>query len=93
MPAPQAAAAPVPVTPASAQKALPVSNRERYAAGTMLALLAGLLVWAFQQPAPTPRLIGGMARKEAPLLPPVDVRPRGIGRFSVMRTTPARPLL
>jgi hypothetical protein len=93
MPAPQAAAAPVPVTPAAAQKALPVSNRERYAAGTMLALLAGLLVWAFQQPAPTPRLIGGMARKEAPLLPPVDARPRGIGRFSVMRTTPARPLL
>ncbi|MDT7539475.1 MAG: hypothetical protein QOI82_3060 [Actinomycetota bacterium] len=92
VPAPQAAAAPVPFT-AAAQRTPPVSNRERYAAGTMLALLAGLLVWAFQQPAPTPRLIGGMARKSAPEVVPVDVRPRGIGRFASMRTAPARPLL
>jgi hypothetical protein len=91
MPAPQAA--PVPFTPAAAQGTAPVSNRERYAAGTMLALLAGLLVWAFQQPAPQPRLIGGMARKSAPGLGPVDARPRGIGRFAAMRTAPARPLL
>jgi hypothetical protein len=92
VPAPQAAAAPVPFTQA-AQRTPPVSNRERYAAGTMLALIAGLLVWAFQQPAPTPRLIGGMARKSAPEVVPVDIRPRGIGRFASMRTAPARPLL
>jgi hypothetical protein len=92
VPAPQAAAAPVPFTPA-ARSTGPVSNRDRYAAGTMLALLAGLLVWAYQQPAATPRLIGGMARKAAPSVVPVDVRPRGIGRFSTMRTAPARPLL
>jgi hypothetical protein len=93
VPAPQAAAAPIPITRAASQQTPPVSNRERYIAGSMLALIAGLLVWSFQQPAPTPRLIGGMARKEAPLLPPVDVRPRGIGRFASMRTTPARPLV
>jgi hypothetical protein len=92
LPAPQAAAAPVPFTPA-ATTTPPVSNRDRYAAGTMLALLSGLLVWAFQQPAPTPRLIGGMARKSAPAVVPVDVRPRGIGRFATLRTAPARPLL
>jgi hypothetical protein len=92
VPAPQAAAAPVPFTPA-ARSTEPVSNRDRYAAGTMLALLAGLLVWAYQQPVPTPRLIGGMARKSAPAVVPVDVRPRGIGRFSSLRTAPARPLL
>ncbi|MDX6197116.1 MAG: hypothetical protein QOJ79_267 [Actinomycetota bacterium] len=92
VPAPQAAAAPVPFTPA-AKTTPPVSKRDRYAAGTMLALLSGLLVWAFQQPAPTPRLIGGMARKSAPEVVPVDVRPRGIGRFSTLRTSPARPLL
>lgn len=91
-PAPQAAAAPVPFTPA-AQTAPPVSNRERYIAGSMLALLAGLLVWAYQQPAPAPRLIGGMARKSAPEAVPIDPRPRGIGRFATMRTAPARPLL
>jgi hypothetical protein len=82
----------VPYTQA-AQTAPPVSNRERYVAGTLLALLSGLLVWAFQQPAPTPRLIGGMARKAPPALVPVDVRPRGIGRFATLRTAPARPLL
>jgi hypothetical protein len=92
VPAPQAAAAPVPITQAATTT--PVSNRDRYAAGTMLALISGLLVWAFQQPAPTPRLIGGMARKAAPgVAVPVDVRPRGIGRFAALRTTPARPLL
>jgi hypothetical protein len=92
MPAPQAAAAPVPMT-AAAQTTPPVSNRERYVAGTLLALLSGLLVWAFQQPSPTPRLIGGMARKAPPAAVAVDVRPRGIGRFATMRTAPARPLL
>jgi hypothetical protein len=92
VPAPQAAAAPVPFTPA-ARATAPVSNRDRYAAGTLLALLSGLLVWAYQQPRPTPRLIGGMARKAAPEVVPVDVRPRGIGRFATLRTAPARPLL
>ena len=92
VPAPQTAAAPVPFTPA-ARTTPPVSNRDRYAAGTMLALLSGLLVWAFQQPVPTPRLIGGMARKLPPEITPVDVRPRGIGRFATLRTAPARPLL
>lgn len=92
VPVPQAASAPVPFTPA-AQTAPPVSNRERYIAGSMLAVLAGLLVWAYQQPAPAPRLIGGMARKSAPEVVHVDPRPRGIGRFATMRTAPARPLL
>jgi hypothetical protein len=92
VPAPQAAVAPVPFTPAAA--ATPVSNRERYVAGTLLALLSGLLVWAYQQPRPAPRLIGGMARKSAPeVVLPVDPRPRGIGRFASLRTTPARPLV
>jgi hypothetical protein len=34
-----------------------------------------------------------MARKAAPEVVPVDVRPRGIGRFATLRTAPARPLL
>ena len=93
-PAPAPAVAPAPVAPADAARPLaPVSNRDRYAAGTGLALLAGFLVWAFQQSSPEPRLLGGMARKAGPLAVQVSARPRGIGRFSTLRTAPARPLL
>lgn len=96
--APAPRAAPAPQAPAAAAPSRrpvePVSNRDRYAAGTALALLAGALVWALQQPASTPRLIGGMARKAGPqALTVIDVQPRGIGRFSTLRTAPARPLL
>ena len=101
---PQAAPAPVaaapPVAPSTqvipARAAAPISNRDRYAAGTLLALLAGGLVWAIQQQPTQPRLIGGMARKAggAPPAPvPVDSRPRGIGRFATLRTAPARRLV
>ncbi|MDT7544301.1 MAG: hypothetical protein QOE99_411 [Actinomycetota bacterium] len=93
VPAPQAA--PAPVAPAAASRPLtPVSNRDRYAAGSMLALLAGLVVWAFQQPRPQPRLIGGAARAAGPAVQElVSTVPRGIGRFAVHRTAPARPLV
>jgi 2-oxoglutarate dehydrogenase E2 component (dihydrolipoamide succinyltransferase) len=94
-PAPAPAVAPVAPAPvAAAAEPIPVSNRERYAAGTGLALLAGFLVWAFQQSNPQPRLLGGMARKagpEAAVL--VDAAPRGIGRFATLRTAPARRLV
>ena len=51
-----------------------------------------------ERPAPNPdympRLIGGAARKVAPVAPPaVSTRPRGIGRFATMRTAPARRLV
>jgi hypothetical protein len=93
VPAPQAA--PAPVAPAAASRPLtPVSNRDRYAAGSMLALLAGLVVWAFQQPRPQPRLIGGAARAAGPAGQEiVSSVPRGIGRFAVHRSAPARPLV
>ena len=96
LPQPQTAAAPAPVAaplqPAAASK--PVSNRDRYAAGTLLALLSGALVWALQQPGRSPRLIGGAARKVAPVAPAaVSERPRGIGRFAAIRTAPARRLV
>ena len=94
LPQPQAAPAPAapPLQAAAARE--PVDNRDRYAAGTLLALLSGALVWALQQPASAPRLIGGAARKAAPVAPPpVSARPRGIGRFATMRTAPARRLV
>jgi hypothetical protein len=95
VPAPQAAAAPAALAPAAASRpAEPVSNRERYIAGSTLALLSGFLVWVFQQQSRQPRLLGGMARKaglEAAVV--IDPRPRGIGRFAALRTTPARPLV
>lgn len=95
VPAPQAAAAPVAAAPAAAQRGPePVSNRDRYTAGSMLALLAGFVVWARQQPTTAPRLLGGMARKAGPeLMPVLDAKPRGIGRFASLRTAPARPLV
>jgi hypothetical protein len=90
-PSPQVA--PAAAAPAAAATS-PVSNRDRYAAGTGLALLAGFLVWAFQQRNPQPRLLGGMARKAGPAaVTPVDPRPRGIGRFATLRTEPARRLV
>ena len=94
-PAPVAAAPPVPpvVQTLPARAAVPISNRDRYAAGTLLALLAGALVWAFQQPSTTPRLIGGLARKTGQVPVPIDRRPRGIGRFATLRTAPARRLV
>src|SRR5206468_3809613 len=91
LPQPQAAAAPAPAAAPlkAAAKSEPVSNRDRYAAGTLLALLSGALVWALQQPASSPRLIGGAARKAVPTggapVPAsaaVSARPRGIGRFA-----------
>lgn len=94
VPAPQAAPAPAPPTALARRPVEPVSNRDRYAAGSLLALLAGALVWAFQQPAPAPRLLGGLARKAGPqAMLPLHAKPRGIGRFATMRTRPARPLL
>ena len=79
-----------------AQKA-PSGDRERYIAGSVLALLAGALVWALQQPIPAPRRIGGLARTAAPteaLPTALTVGPvRGIGRFAVARTAPARRLV
>ena len=92
-PAPQAAAAPVAPDPVRAAAATPIDNRDRYAAGSLLALLAGAVVWAFQQPSSSPRLIGGMARKAPPTPAPVTARPRGIGRFATLRTAPARRLV
>lgn len=95
-PAPAVApVAPVAVVPAaSSARPVPVSNRVRYEAGTLLALLAGFLVWSYQQKAPEPRLIGGMARKAGPeAVLPVDAAPRGIGRFATLRTAPARRLV
>jgi hypothetical protein len=75
-----------------------VSNRDRYAAGTLLALLSGAIVWALQQPSRAHPLIGGAARKSVPAgaplpAPVVDDRPRGIGRFATLRTAPARRLV
>jgi hypothetical protein len=94
VPSPQAAPAPAALTAAATRPVEPVSNRDRYTAGTMLALLAGLLVWAAQQPSAQPRLLGGMARKAAPTpVSVVDAKPRGIGRFAALRTSPARPLV
>lgn len=96
LPAPQAAPAPQAVVPAAASAPIaPVSNRDRYEAGSLLALIAGALVWAFQQPGSTPRLIGGLARANgAPVQPvPVDPTPRGIGRFATARIAPARRLV
>jgi hypothetical protein len=95
VPEPQPAVAPQAAAPAAAPvRAEPVSNRVRYEAGTLLALIAGGLVWAFQQQTPQPRLIGGMARKAPPTAAvPVDATPRGIGRFASARTAPARRLV
>ncbi|MBK5307289.1 MAG: hypothetical protein JJD92_11435 [Frankiaceae bacterium] len=94
VPAPQAAPAPAALAAASSRPIEPVSNRERYIAGSMLALLSGLIVWLAQQPSPQPRLLGGMARKAGPVaVPVVDPNPRGIGRFATLRTAPARPLV
>jgi hypothetical protein len=94
-PAPQAAPAPYAVAPAAArQPAAPLSNRERYIAGSMLALLAGAVVWTLQQPAPQPRLIGGVGRAAGVPTEPVPTGPpRGIGRFAVVRAAPARRLV
>jgi hypothetical protein len=95
-PAPVSAEAPVtaaPVPVAAARPVAPVSNRERYVAGSLLALLAGGFVYALQQPTAQPRLLGGMARKGAPPVLPVSERPRGIGRFATLRTAPARRLV
>ena len=92
-------AAPAPVAPqgagptAVARPLTPVSNKERYQAGTLLALLVGALVWACQQPTPERRLIGGLSRTAPPAALAVDERPRGIGRFATTRTAAARPLL
>lgn len=76
---------------------VPTGNRERYLAGSILALLAGALVWAYQQPTPAPRRLGGLARKSAPAatsLPAGTVGPiRGIGRFAIARSEPARRLI
>jgi hypothetical protein len=94
VPAPQAAPAPVALASAGSRPIEPVSDRERYIAGSMLALLAGLIVWLAQQQSPQPRLLGGMARKAGPVaVPAVDPNPRGIGRFATLRTAPARPLV
>ncbi len=97
-PAPLAAPTPAPSAPSYAPSAAaaplaPVSNRERYQAGTLLALLSGAMVWAWQQPTRERRKIGGLARTEAPEAVLADAQPRGIGRFAVARTAPARPLL
>lgn len=94
-PAPEAAPAPAfAPPPAAAAPLTPLSNRDRYQAGTLLALLAGALVYAWQQPSREPRRIGGLARADGPAMAvPVDSKPRGIGRFAVTRTAPARPLL
>lgn len=93
VPAPQAAPSPAAPSAAAPGPAAPVSNRDRYTAGTMLALLAGLVVWLAQQPSSKPRLLGGLARRAAPVPVIVDPKPRGIGRFAALRTAPARPLL
>ncbi len=98
LPEPAPVAAPAPLAPAYTAPAArapiaPVGNRERYQAGTLLALLTGALVWAWQQPGKERRLLGGLARTAAPERVLVDVRPRGIGRFAAARTAPARPLL
>lgn len=97
-PAPLAAPTPAASAPAFTPRAsgaplAPVSNRERYQAGTLLALLSGALVWAWQQPTRERRKLGGLARTEAVEVSAVDARPRGIGRFAAARTAPARPLL
>lgn len=95
-PAPIAAPAPVAPTyaaPAARAPLAPVGNRERYQAGTLLALLTGGLVWAWQQPGKERRLIGGLARTAPPERVIVSATPRGIGRFATARTAPARPLL
>jgi hypothetical protein len=93
VPAPQPAAAPY-VAASATRPAVPVSNKDRYAAGSGLALIAGFLVWALQQSNPEPRLLGGMARKAGPATRvPVDPAPRGIGRFATLRTAPARRLV
>ncbi|MFN2523783.1 MAG: hypothetical protein ABR614_10805 [Mycobacteriales bacterium] len=99
-PAPVTAAevpAAAPQVPAAAVRpAVPVSNRERYVAESLLALLVGAFVYALQQPSAQPRLIGGMARKggAAPLpVLPGSQAPRGIGRFATVRTAPARRLV
>lgn len=95
VPAPQAAAPPYVAPAVTAASTQPISNRDRYEAGTLLALLAGALVWAYQQKAPQPRLIGGMARSAGavPEPVPVDPTPRGIGRFASVRMAPARRLV
>jgi hypothetical protein len=95
VPSPQAAAAPYTAASAATQRpGEPVSNRERYLAGSLLALLAGFVVWSWQQPTAQPRLLGGIARKAGPgVVPVIDPQPRGIGRFATLRTVPARPLL
>jgi hypothetical protein len=94
MPAPQTAAVPNTLPAAASLPLKPPSNRVRYEAGTLLALLAGGLVWALQQPRTTPRLIGGMSRTSGVVPEPVPEGPaRGIGRFTVVRATPARRLV
>lgn len=94
IPAPQAAAAPNALPAAASLPVKPLSNRDRYEAGTLLALIAGGLVWALQQPRTTPRLIGGMSRTSGVVPEPVPDGPaRGIGRFTFVRATPARRLV
>lgn len=96
-PAPAPAAAPPAAPPGFAapptRPAVPVSQRDRYQAGTLLALLTGAFVYACQQPSRERRRLGGLARTAGQAPPPVDPRPRGIGRFAAVRTTAARPLL
>ena len=51
------------------------------------------LIWAAQQPTAVPRLIGGMARTAPATSAAGSDQPRGIGRFTTLRTAPARRLL
>lgn len=79
--------------PAASALLPPASNRARYVAGSLLALIVGALVWAVQQQSPQPRLIGGLART-APAAPLDPAAPtRGIGRFASARTAPPRRLI
>jgi hypothetical protein len=93
--APPAAPAPGPVQARPVAAPRPVSNRERYVAGSLLALFAGAFTWLLQQRSPPLRLLGGVARTSRAARHLIEeVGPiRGIGRFASARTAPARRLL
>jgi hypothetical protein len=93
--APPAAPAPGPVQARPVAAPQPVSNRERYVAGSLLALFAGVFTWLLQQRSPPLRLLGGVARTSRAAHDLIEeVGPvRGIGRFAAARTAPARRLL
>jgi hypothetical protein len=93
--APPAAPTPEPVEVAAVTAHGLISNRDRYLAGSLLALFAGGFTWLLQQRSPPLRLLGGVARTSRSTPDPLAAEGsmRGIGRFIAVRSAPARRLL